>query len=101
MPAKVRYTDLPWWPVWTCTDSPIPDFLAHSNYTELALIELGERDVFPHVGRDTRMRIEGVRNEVYPCITGTFGGVDFLHSVTGEGMFYRPTGTLHIERDVS
>ncbi|KAI0171659.1 heterokaryon incompatibility protein Het-C-domain-containing protein [Pestalotiopsis sp. NC0098] len=60
------------------------DFLAHSNYTELALIELGERDVFPHVGRDTRMRIEGVRNEVYPCITGTFGGVDFLHSVTGE-----------------
>ncbi|KAF3023481.1 hypothetical protein G7054_g3502 [Neopestalotiopsis clavispora] len=60
------------------------DFLAHSNYTELALIELGERDVFPHVGRDTKMRIEGVRHEVYPCITGTFGGVDFLHSVTGE-----------------
>ena len=62
-----------------------PDFLAHSNYTELALIELGERDVFPHVGRDTLMQIPGARHEVYPCITGTFGGVDFLHSVTGEG----------------
>ncbi|KAK7984177.1 hypothetical protein PG989_011579 [Apiospora arundinis] len=46
----------------------LEDFLAHSNYAELALIEMGERDVFPHVGRDTR----------------TFGGVDFLHSVTGE-----------------
>ncbi|RYP06108.1 hypothetical protein DL764_003330 [Monosporascus ibericus] len=62
----------------------LEDFLAHSNYTELALIELGERDVFPHVGRDTLMEIPGARNEVYPCVTGTFGGVDFLHSVTGE-----------------
>ncbi|KAI1870986.1 hypothetical protein JX265_006026 [Neoarthrinium moseri] len=60
------------------------DFLAHSNYTELALIELGERDIFPHVGRNTKVRIEGARGEVYPCVTGTFGGVDFLHSVTGE-----------------
>ncbi|RYP10788.1 hypothetical protein DL765_007999 [Monosporascus sp. GIB2] len=62
----------------------LEDFLAHSNYTELALIELGERDVFPHVGRDTLMAIPGARDEVYPCVTGTFGGVDFLHSVTGE-----------------
>ncbi|KAH8899384.1 Het-C-domain-containing protein [Thozetella sp. PMI_491] len=62
----------------------LEDFLAHSNYIELALIELGERDVFPHVGRRTQMRISGARHEVYPCITGTFGGVDFLHSVTGE-----------------
>ncbi|KAK9775469.1 putative Heterokaryon incompatibility protein Het-C-domain-containing protein [Seiridium cardinale] len=60
------------------------DYLAHSNYTELALIELGERDVFPHVGRNTRVQIEGARHEVYPIVTGTFGGVDFLHSVTGE-----------------
>ncbi|ROW07695.1 hypothetical protein VMCG_03491 [Cytospora schulzeri] len=60
------------------------DFLAHSNYCELALIELGEHDVFPHVGRNTKMQIEGARHRVYPCITGTFGGVDFLHSVTGE-----------------
>ncbi|KAI1338376.1 Het-C-domain-containing protein [Xylariaceae sp. FL0016] len=62
----------------------LEDFLAHSNYTELALIELGERDVFPHVGSDTMMRINGARHEVWPCITGTFGGVDFLHSVAGE-----------------
>ncbi|KAK4239892.1 heterokaryon incompatibility protein Het-C-domain-containing protein [Achaetomium macrosporum] len=62
----------------------LEDFFAHSNYTELALIELGERDVFPHVGRNTKLRIPGARREVYPIVTGTFGGVDFLHSVTGE-----------------
>jgi hypothetical protein len=62
------------------------DFFAHSNYTELALIELGEQDVFPHVGRNTKLRIPGARQSVYPLVTGTFGGVDFLHSVTGEGM---------------
>ncbi|KAI1136015.1 Het-C-domain-containing protein [Hypoxylon sp. FL0543] len=62
----------------------LEDFLAHSNYVELALIEMGERDVFPHVGRRTRIQIPGARHEVYPCVTGTFGGVDFLHSVTGE-----------------
>ncbi|KPM37148.1 hypothetical protein AK830_g9420 [Neonectria ditissima] len=62
----------------------LEDFFAHSNYCELALIELGERDVFPHVGRDTQIEIEGARQPVYPIVTGTFGGVDFLHSVTGE-----------------
>ena len=62
----------------------LEDYLAHSNYTELALIEMGERDVFPHVGRSTRIRLEGANGSVYPIVTGTFGGVDFLHSVTGE-----------------
>ncbi|KAK2617050.1 hypothetical protein QQS21_000144 [Conoideocrella luteorostrata] len=62
----------------------LEDFLAHSNYCELALIEIGERDIFPHVGRDTRIRLEGARGDVYPIVTGTFGGVDFLHSVVGE-----------------
>ena len=62
----------------------LEDFLAHSNYLELALIEMGERDVFPHVGRRTRMRLQGARDEVYPIVTGTFGGVDFLASITGE-----------------
>ncbi|KAG8163526.1 hypothetical protein KVR01_006823 [Diaporthe batatas] len=62
----------------------LEDYLAHSNYCELALIEMGERDVFPHVGRNTQMRLPGARHEVYPIVTGTFGGVDFLHSVTGE-----------------
>ncbi|KAI1749605.1 NIMA-interacting protein tinc [Xylaria castorea] len=62
----------------------LEDYLAHSNYTELVLIEMGERDVFPHVGSRTQVQISGVRHEVWPVVTGTFGGVDFLHSVTGE-----------------
>ncbi|KAK0730410.1 heterokaryon incompatibility protein Het-C-domain-containing protein [Lasiosphaeris hirsuta] len=62
----------------------LEDYFAHSNYVELALIELGERDIFPHVGRNTKLRIPGARGSVYPIVTGTFGGVDFLHSVTGE-----------------
>ncbi|KAK4648539.1 uncharacterized protein QC761_0012170 [Podospora bellae-mahoneyi] len=59
-------------------------YFAHSNYIELALIEMGEQDVFPHVGRNTKISLEGANDEVYPIVTGTFGGVDFLHSVTGE-----------------
>ena len=62
----------------------LEDFAAHSNYVELALIEMGERDTFPHVGRRTGIQLRGARNEVYPLVTGTFGGVDFLHSVCGE-----------------
>lgn len=62
----------------------LEDYSAHSNYTELALIELGERDVFPHVGRNARVQVQAARKEVYPIVTGTFGGVDFLHSVCGE-----------------
>lgn len=62
----------------------LEDYTAHSNYTELSLIELGEREVFPHVGRNTMIQLPGVREPVYPCVTGSFGGVDFLHSVMGE-----------------
>jgi hypothetical protein len=62
----------------------LEDYSAHSNYTELALIELGERDVFPHVGRQALFNVAGTRGPVYPIVTGTFGGVDFLHSVMGE-----------------
>lgn len=62
----------------------LEDYSAHSNYTELALIEMGERNVFAHVGRNTQVRIQGAQRPVYPIITGTFGGVDFLHSVMGE-----------------
>ncbi|KAH8793133.1 heterokaryon incompatibility protein Het-C-domain-containing protein [Hyaloscypha finlandica] len=62
----------------------LEDYSAHSNYSELALIEMGERDVFPHVGRQTQIRLPGAQHPVYPVITGTFGGVDFLHSVMGE-----------------
>jgi len=63
----------------------LEDYSAHSNYTELALIELGERGVFPHVGRQTLINLPGAAcGPVFPIVTGTFGGVDFLHSVMGE-----------------
>ena len=57
------------------------------------MIELGEEDVFPHVGRYTMIELDG--REVYPVVTGTFGGVDFLHSVTGEGS-WRTHSVLHL-----
>ncbi|MCJ1245419.1 hypothetical protein MMC30_002623 [Trapelia coarctata] len=60
----------------------LEDFGAHTNYTELALRELGYRDVFPHTGTMTEMHLRGKR--VYPLVTGTFGAVDFLMSVLGE-----------------
>ena len=62
----------------------LEDYAAHSNYIELALIEMGERNVFPHVGRDTAIELPGAQDSVYPIVTGTFGGVDFFHSVLGE-----------------
>ncbi|KAJ6185031.1 hypothetical protein N7519_006332 [Penicillium mononematosum] len=62
----------------------LEDYAAHSNYTELSLIEMGETEVFPHVGRNTKLQVDGVDEEVYPIVTGTFGGVDFFHSVLGE-----------------
>ncbi|KAI4089020.1 MAG: hypothetical protein LQ344_005681 [Seirophora lacunosa] len=58
------------------------DFGAHTNYTELALREMGYTNVFPHTGTATEVNIRGRR--VFPLVTGTFGAVDFLHSVLGE-----------------
>ncbi|KAF2120837.1 heterokaryon incompatibility protein Het-C-domain-containing protein [Lophiotrema nucula] len=58
------------------------DFGAHTNYTELALHELGFRNVFPHTGVQTEINLHG--KHVFPLVTGTFGGVDFFHSVLGE-----------------
>ncbi|KAI5925468.1 heterokaryon incompatibility Het-C [Camillea tinctor] len=58
------------------------DFSAHSNYCELALRELGFHEVFPHCGASSEINLRGRR--VFPLVTGTFGGVDFLHSVLGE-----------------
>ncbi|KAK8086593.1 putative heterokaryon incompatibility Het-C protein [Apiospora phragmitis] len=58
------------------------DFSAHSNYCELALRELGFHDVYPHCGTASQIHVNG--KHIYPIVTGTFGGVDFLHSVLGE-----------------
>lgn len=60
----------------------VEDFGAHTNYTELALRELGFHDVFAHTGVSTQINLHG--KHVFPLVTGTFGGVDFLHSVLGE-----------------
>jgi hypothetical protein len=60
----------------------LEDFGAHTNYTELALRELGFTNVFPHTGTATQINLHG--KHVFPLVTGTFGGVDFLHSVLGE-----------------
>ncbi|KAF2447540.1 Het-C-domain-containing protein [Karstenula rhodostoma CBS 690.94] len=60
----------------------LEDFGAHTNYTELALRELGYSNVFSHTGTQTQINLHG--KHVYPLVTGTFGGVDFFHSVLGE-----------------
>lgn len=52
----------------------LEDFGAHTNYTELALRELGHSNVFPHVGTSTGINLRG--KQVFPLVTGTFGGVD-------------------------
>lgn len=59
----------------------LEDFSAHSNYCELVLISLGHSNVFPHVGEKCTIRLNG--EKVYPLVTGTFGGQDFLHSLMG------------------
>lgn len=60
----------------------LEDFGAHTNYVELALREMGFRNVFTHTGTATEIIVQGKR--IFPLVTGTFGGVDFLHSVLGE-----------------
>lgn len=60
----------------------LEDFAAHTNYCELALREMGFHNVFPHTGSGTQMDIRG--RFVFPLVTGTFGMVDFFHSMLGE-----------------
>ncbi|KAJ4352728.1 hypothetical protein N0V95_004000 [Ascochyta clinopodiicola] len=60
----------------------LEDYGAHTNYTELVLRELGYHNVFPHVGTQASINLRG--KQVFPLVTGTFGGVDFFHSVLGE-----------------
>ncbi|KAF8455709.1 heterokaryon incompatibility protein Het-C-domain-containing protein [Terfezia claveryi] len=61
----------------------LEDFSAHSNYVELVLREMGMLSIFPHVGAMTQMVLPNGK-ALFPLTTGTFGGVDFLHSVIGE-----------------
>ena len=63
----------------------LEDFAAHTNYCELAIREMGYLNVFPHTGMATGMNIiQGGRRVVFPLVTGTFGMVDFFHSLLGE-----------------
>ncbi|KZT04457.1 Het-C-domain-containing protein [Laetiporus sulphureus 93-53] len=61
----------------------VEDFAAHSNFCELALVSLGYRDVFVHVGDQVRLQAPDGRY-VAPLVTGTFGSSDFMHSLLGE-----------------
>lgn len=60
----------------------LEDYGAHTNFVELVLRELGYNNVFPHVGSQAGINLHGT--QTYPLVTGTFGGVDFFHSVLGE-----------------
>lgn len=60
----------------------LEDFAAHTNYVELVLREMGFHNVFPHTGTATQINVRG--HHVFPLVTGTFGMVDFFHSVLGE-----------------
>lgn len=60
----------------------LEDFAAHTNYCELVLREMGFQNVFPHTGVATQINVRG--HHVFPLVTGTFGMVDFFHSVLGE-----------------
>jgi hypothetical protein len=62
----------------------LEDLTAHSNWVELTLIELGYNQVFPHVGTNTQVIIPGTNKRIWPLVTGTFGGADFIHSLLGE-----------------
>ncbi|KAF5093717.1 hypothetical protein D0Z03_002306 [Geotrichum reessii] len=59
----------------------LEDYSAHSNYCELVLRELGHTDVFPYVGSKCLIELGG--RSVYPIVTGSFGGLDFVHSLMG------------------
>lgn len=60
----------------------LEDFGAHTNYVELVLRDMGFHNVFPHVGAATGINLHG--KQTFPLVTGTFGMVDFYHSVLGE-----------------
>lgn len=65
----------------------LEDFSAHSNFIELCLLKMGERDIFPYVGDKCRVRVPSRfkrRRQVPPLVTGTFGMLDIFHSLLGE-----------------
>ncbi|KZT25751.1 Het-C-domain-containing protein [Neolentinus lepideus HHB14362 ss-1] len=61
----------------------LEDFTAHSNFCELALVSLGHKNVFVHIGDNVRIQAPNGQ-WVAPLVTGTFGSSDFTHSLLGE-----------------
>ncbi|KAF5381282.1 hypothetical protein D9615_008357 [Tricholomella constricta] len=61
----------------------LEDYTAHSNWCELALVQMGYKDVFLHVGDQVRVQAPNGK-WVAPIVTGTFGSDDFAHSMLGE-----------------
>lgn len=59
----------------------LEDFSAHSNYCELVLIDMGYNEVFPFVGEQTKIQINN--KTLFPIVTGSFGALDFVHSLMG------------------
>ena len=49
----------------------LEDFTAHSNFCELALVNMGYSDVFTHVGDHVRLRATNGKY-VAPLVTGVF-----------------------------
>ena len=45
---------------------------------------MGYNQVFPHVGSNTQIQVLGSNKPIWPLVTGTFGGTDFIHSLLGE-----------------
>lgn len=45
---------------------------------------MGYSQVFAHVGINCQVPIAGTSKHVWPLVTGTFGGMDFIHSLFGE-----------------
>lgn len=60
----------------------LEDLYAHSNFTELALIRLGFKDVHPWVGEKARVTVvrNGNSESWIPMVTGTFGSYDTVIS---------------------
>jgi len=61
----------------------LEDFSSHSNWIELALIELGYATVFPHVGVHSQIQAIGLERPVWPVVTGTLGGIDCVNNLLG------------------
>lgn len=58
--------------------------IQHIQPIELSLIEMGESDTFPHVGRNTKFALHDAQNDVYPCCCRHFRRGGLFHSVLGE-----------------